>query len=84
MLKRVHFGPSVLPYLLVTPQILITVLFFLWPAARALYQSVLVEDPFGLSSKFVWFENFEALLTDEAYLQAFGRTFAFSGLVAGL
>ncbi|MEH6475575.1 MAG: sn-glycerol-3-phosphate ABC transporter permease UgpA [Sneathiella sp.] len=84
MLKRVHFGPSALPYLLVLPQILVTVIFFMWPASQALYQSLLVEDPFGLSSKFVWFENFEELFADPLYWDAFQRTFFFSFLVASL
>lgn len=84
MLKRVHFGPSLLPYMLVAPQILITLVFFIWPAAQALYQSLLVQDAFGLSTKFVWFENFEALFADPRYLGAFQRTFIFSFLVAFL
>ena len=84
MLKRVHFGPSLLPYLLVAPQIIITLVFFIWPAVQALYQSLLVQDAFGLSTKFVWFENFQALLGDEHYLGAFQRTFIFSFLVAFL
>ncbi len=84
MLKRVHFGPSALPYLLVLPQILVTVIFFMWPASQALYQSLLVEDPFGLSSKFVWFENFEDLFADPLYWGSFQRTFFFSFLVASL
>lgn len=84
MLKRVHFPTSPLPYLLVTPQILITLVFFIWPASQALYQSFLVEDAFGLSTEFVWFENFGALFEDEQYLDTFGRTIFFSAAVAVL
>lgn len=84
MLKRVHFGPSALPFLLVAPQILITLIFFIWPASHALYQSLLIEDAFGLATEFVWFENFEALIEDEHYLGAFERTLLFSFLVASL
>ncbi|MFK5998075.1 MAG: sn-glycerol-3-phosphate ABC transporter permease UgpA [Rhodobacterales bacterium] len=84
MLKRVHFPSSPLPYLLVAPQIIITLVFFMWPASRALYQSLLVEDAFGLSSEFVWFENFITLFHDQQYLNAFGRTAVFSFLVAFL
>ena len=62
MLKRVHFDRKVLPFLLVAPQIIVTLVFFIWPAAQALYQSVLREDPFGLKTSFIWFENFERLL----------------------
>ncbi len=84
MLKRVHFQPSVLPYLLVAPQIAVTVVFFIWPASAALYQSLLIEDAFGLSSEFVWFENFEVLFSDEHYLGAFERTAFFSFVTAFL
>jgi len=82
MLKRVHFGPSVLPYLLVAPQILITLIFFIWPATQAIYQSLLIQDAFGFSTKFVWFENFETLFTDPLYYATFQRTMLFSFLVA--
>ena len=64
--------------LLVTPQIVITLVFFIWPASQALYQSLLLEDPFGLRSKFVWFDNFSGLFSDSVYLESFGRTIVFS------
>ena len=82
MLKRVHFGSSILPYLLVAPQIAITLVFFIWPASQAVFQSLLIEDAFGLSTEFVWFENFEVLFQDKHYLGAFQRTVFFSFSVA--
>lgn len=84
MLKRVHFPPSLLPYLLVAPQVIITVVFFIWPASQAVYQSFLVEDAFGLSTEFVWFENFTYLWNSRQYLDTFGRTIYFSAAVAFL
>ena len=84
MLKRVHFPSSLLPYLLVAPQIIITLVFFMWPASQAIYQSFLIEDAFGLSTEFVWFENFEYLWNDEHYHAAFIRTGFFSLAVAFL
>jgi len=71
-----------LPYLLVAPQILITLIFFIWPATQAIYQSLLIQDAFGFSTKFVWFENFETLFTDPLYYATFQRTMLFSFLVA--
>jgi sn-glycerol 3-phosphate transport system permease protein len=62
----------------VAPQIIITLVFFIWPASQALFQSVLVEDPFGLSSQLVWFENFEELFSDPLYLDSLGITAVFS------
>ncbi|MFY0310617.1 sn-glycerol-3-phosphate ABC transporter permease UgpA [Leisingera sp. D0M16] len=84
MLKRVHFPTSALPYLLVAPQIAITLVFFLWPASQAMYQSFLIEDAFGLGTEFVWLENFEVLASDPHYLASFQRTAVFSLLVAAL
>lgn len=82
MLKRTHFKPSALPYLLVAPQIIITVVFFIWPASQAVYQSLLLEDPFGLKSEFIWFENYVELFTDGIYFSTFLRTLFFSAVVA--
>lgn len=84
MLKNVHFGPSVLPFLLVLPQIIVTLVFFIWPASQALYQSLLLEDAFGLKTEFVWFRNFEDLLSDPLYWDSFKITIVFSFLVAFL
>jgi sn-glycerol 3-phosphate transport system permease protein len=80
--KRVVFKSPWLPYLLVAPQMAITLVFFFWPATQALYQSLLVEDAFGTSTQFVWFENFKTLFADEGYLSSMRVTLIFSGLVA--
>jgi sn-glycerol 3-phosphate transport system permease protein len=84
MQERVIFKSRSLPYLLVAPQIIITLIFFIWPAAQALYQSFLIEDAFGFSSEFVWFENYQTLFEDPYYIDAFSRTAFFSLAVAGL
>ena len=84
MLKRVHFKSSALPYMLVAPQIIITLVFFMWPASQAIYQSLLVEDAFGMSSQFVWFDNFKELYEDDRYLKTFFRTLFYSAMVAML
>ncbi len=84
MEKRVVFGHRVLPYLLVLPQMAITLVFFIWPASQAIYQSALIEDAFGLSSEFVWFENYAVLLADPLYLGSFKTTAFFSLAVAAL
>ncbi|HET7876622.1 MAG TPA: sn-glycerol-3-phosphate ABC transporter permease UgpA [Methylomirabilota bacterium] len=81
MPRRVIFDGKVLPYVLLSPQVIITLVFFFWPAAQAVYQSFLLQDAFGLRQRFVGFENFHALLTDPLYLDAAGRTVVFSGAV---
>ena len=80
--KRVRFGNRWLPWLLVAPQMVIVTIFFFWPAASALYQSVLLEDAFGGSTQFVGLENFERLFSDGSYMASFRTTAVFSLLVA--
>ncbi len=76
--KRVTFKHRYLPYLLLAPQIIVTIVFFFWPAIQALIQSVQMPDPFGLSTEFVGFENFVFLFTDPYYLKSFQTTAVFS------
>jgi len=79
---RAVFRSRWLPYALIAPQIAITLVFFFWPAAQALYQSVLVQDVFGARTQFVWFDNFKALFNDPLYLRSFRVTAVFSLAVA--
>jgi len=83
MEKRVVFRSAWLPYLLVAPQIAITVVFFFWPAAQAFWYSFLLQDAFGLKTQFVGLQNFVTLFHDPRYLQSFKVTAVFSVLVAG-
>ena len=82
--KRVTFPGKVLPYLLIAPQIAITIIFFLWPAGEALFESVLREGPFGLKTTFVGMANFVALANDASYLNSFGVTLIFSASTTAL
>ncbi|MGI3124326.1 sn-glycerol-3-phosphate ABC transporter permease UgpA [Nitratireductor sp. PBL-C9] len=81
MEKRVTFDNRLLPYLLLAPQLLVTIVFFFWPAAQALYQSLLLPDPFGLGAQFVWFSNFQYLFSDPYYLKSFITTAVFTFFV---
>jgi sn-glycerol 3-phosphate transport system permease protein len=83
MEKRVVFRSAWLPYLLVAPQIAITVVFFFWPAVQAFWYSFLLQDAFGLKTQFVGLQNFVTLFHDPHYLQSFKITAVFSLLVAG-
>jgi sn-glycerol 3-phosphate transport system permease protein len=82
MEKRVVFHSRWLPYALLAPQIAVTILFFFWPAVQAVYYAFLVQDPFGLHSQFVWFQNFTDLFHDSSYVDSFKTTLVFSALVA--
>ena len=79
--SRPVFQSGWLPYLLLLPQLAITVVFFIWPAGEALWYSVQSVDPFGLSSEFVGLDNFRQLLSDSYYLDAFWTTLKFSAMV---
>ncbi|PLU59809.1 glycerol-3-phosphate transporter permease, partial [Sinorhizobium medicae] len=81
-MQRVVFPNKILPYLLVAPQIALTIVFFFWPASQALYQSVIREDPFGLKSGFVGLANFSAVLSEPNYLNSLKVTVIFSVLTA--
>src|SRR6201997_1634636 len=79
--NRAIFSGKLLALLLVLPQLAVSLIFFYWPAAQALWQSFLLQDAFGLSTEFVWFENYVNLLKTPEYYQAIGTTFLFSILV---
>jgi sn-glycerol 3-phosphate transport system permease protein len=81
MVKRVVFHSPWLPYALVAPQLAITLIFFFWPAAQALWQSLLIQDAFASKTQFVWFDNFVTLFHDPHYLASFRVTAIFSVLV---
>ncbi|PLC49027.1 sn-glycerol-3-phosphate ABC transporter permease UgpA [Pollutimonas subterranea] len=84
MEKRVVFSHKTLPYLLLAPQLVITIVFFFLPAGQAVWQSFRLEDPFGLSSQFVGLSNFAELFANDNYLNSFKVTSVFSVLVAVL
>ncbi len=84
MIKRSIFTNRILPYLLILPQVLVTLTFFYWPAFQGLYQAMMRSDPFGLHNKFIWFENFIILFKDPLYLKSIAITLMFSAAVAAV
>ena len=81
MEKRVRFNGLLLPLLLLLPQLVISVVFFFYPAGQAIWQSLFIPDPFGLSTQFVGLGNFEFLFEDKYYRASFVTTAIFSTLV---
>jgi sn-glycerol 3-phosphate transport system permease protein len=59
-------------------------MFFFLPAGQAIWQSLLMQDAFGLRVEFVWFENFARILNDPNYLAAIKTTVVFSTAVTFL
>ena len=82
MEKRVVFRSAWLPYALVAPQLAITIVFFFWPAAQAVWYSFQLQDAFGLKTQFVGLDNFARLFGDPNYLASIRTTAVFSLLVA--
>ena len=76
--KRMTFSSRWLPYALLAPQIAVTLIFFVWPASQALWQSLLRQDPFGLRTTFVGMRNFNRLFADPHYLASMKTTAVFS------
>lgn len=76
--KRMTFRSRWLPYALLAPQVVVTLLFFVWPASQALWQSMLRQDVFGLRTTFVWFDNFRRLFADPLYLASMKTTAVFA------
>jgi sn-glycerol 3-phosphate transport system permease protein len=82
--KRTVFRSRWLPYVLVLPQVAVTIVFFFWPAANSLYLSVFKSPPFGGRDIFVGLDNFVALLTDRDYYDSVVNSFVFAGGVTVL
>jgi len=82
MEKRVVFKSGWLPWLLIVPQMAVILVFFFWPAAQAIFQSLQQQDAFGTSIEFVGFDNFRQLIDDPSYVESFKTTAIFSVLVA--
>ena len=84
MERRTTFDGWLLPALLVLPQLLLTIFFFLWPAAEALWSSLTTTDPFGQGWVFVGLDNFAELFADPLYMQTILRTVVFCTVVSVL
>ncbi|MGF1700923.1 ABC transporter permease subunit [Photobacterium makurazakiensis] len=84
MERRQQFSNSGLPYLFLAPQILIIAVFFIYPAAHAVYLSFMLEDPWGISSTFVWFENYQMIFSSSEYIKSTLFTLGFAFIVSFL
>ena len=83
-MKRAIFGHKALPWLFLAPQLLVTIVFFLWPAGQAVRQSFLQEDAFGFKSTFVGLKNYTRLFHDPSYLNSIQVTLVFTVTVAAV
>lgn len=83
-MKRTVFANRWLPYLLVLPQVLVTLVFFFWPAGKSLYLSLFKSAPFGGRDVYVGLDNFRSLLSDVDYYDSVLNSFVFAGGVTAL
>ena len=77
-MKRTIFRNQLLPWLLLAPQLAITFVFFLWPAAQAVRQSFLRQDAFGISTSFAGLANYRALWLSPEYFNSLKVTAVFA------
>ncbi len=84
MEKRAIFAGKSWPYMLLAPQLLVTLVFFYWPASQAVWQSFLLQDAFGLHTDFVWLENYRELFQQPEYYRAMATTAIFAVSVTTL
>jgi len=83
-MKRTVFKNRWLPYLLVLPQMAVTVAFFFWPALKSVQLSLFRVSPFGDRTTFVGLDNFTLLLTDPDYYTSAVTSLLFAGGVTVL
>lgn len=62
-------------WLFIAPQLIITLVFFIWPACNALVHSFFYTDAFGLHQQFAGLANFTDLFQDPSYIKAIWVTF---------
>jgi sn-glycerol 3-phosphate transport system permease protein len=84
MEKRAIFAGKSWPYMLLAPQLLVTLVFFYWPASQAVWQSFLLQDAFGLRTDFIWLENYRDLFQQPEYYRAMATTAIFAVSVTTL
>ena len=70
--------------LFILPQVLVTLLFFIWPACSAVFQSLFYSDAFGLHRQFAGLENFLDLFHDPSYGKALWVTLVLAMSITSL
>jgi len=82
ILKRTIFQSKWFPAAFVAPQLVICLVFFLWPAGQAIWESFYQSDAWSGGRIFVGLDNFFRLFADPYYRASFLTTLIFSTAVA--
>jgi sn-glycerol 3-phosphate transport system permease protein len=56
--------------LFLVPQLIVTIVFFIWPSCNAIVQSLFFSDAFGLHHRFSGLQNYLDLLIDPGFIKA--------------
>src|SRR2546428_13509956 len=83
-MRRTVFRNRGLPYLLVLPQVAVTIVFFFWPAGKSLFLGLFRSAPFGGHDVYVRLDNFRTLLMTIEYYGSVLTSFLFAGGVTAL
>ncbi|MFN2201570.1 MAG: carbohydrate ABC transporter permease [Caldilineaceae bacterium] len=83
---QTRFPNRVLPYILLSPSVIVVLIFFVIPSVQSLYLSFYRVNMLGTKKIFVGLENFTRLLQDPAYLNSVivSLKFAFFVVFVGL
>jgi sn-glycerol 3-phosphate transport system permease protein len=65
--RTAYYRNRVLPWLLLTPQLLLVLVFFYWPTSQALYWAFTLEQPWGGGNTWVGLQNFANIFRDGGY-----------------
>lgn len=76
--NRVYFRNKWLPYLLLLPQLAVTLVFFIWPSLVALSSSFYIQNAFTGVRTFVGLDNFFFIFNNPIYLNSFVVTAVFA------
>lgn len=74
-------GYRLLPYILIFPSIAVIIVFLVVPFAMAVHQSFYRTSPFGTTTLFVGFDNYNQLFSSPEYVRSLLTTLAFAALV---
>ncbi|MBI5304602.1 MAG: sugar ABC transporter permease [Chloroflexi bacterium] len=83
---QTRFPNKILPYLLLSPSVIVVLIFFVVPSAQSIYASFFRSNISGTRQIFVGLRNFEQLFTTSEYLNSLQVTllFALFVVVVGL
>jgi sn-glycerol 3-phosphate transport system permease protein len=82
--RTAYYRNSVLPWLLLAPQLLLVLVFFYWPTSQALYWAFTLEQPWGGGNAWVGLQNFLNIFRDNAYWATVLRSGLYALVTTGL